>query len=64
MSDKIVKTEAEWRQQLTPEQYRVTREKGTEAAFAGEYWDAKTPGTYACIRAPGQPKNLWHSYTT
>ncbi|MGH7535637.1 MAG: peptide-methionine (R)-S-oxide reductase MsrB [Gemmatimonadales bacterium] len=46
---KISKPDAEWRQQLTPEQYRVTRTKGTERAFTGEYWDSKTPGTYRCV---------------
>jgi peptide-methionine (R)-S-oxide reductase len=47
--NKISKSDAEWRQQLTPEQYRVTRKKGTERAFSGEYHDTKTPGTYACV---------------
>ena len=43
------KTEAEWREKLTPEQYRVTREKGTERAFSGKYCDSKDEGTYTCI---------------
>ena len=43
------KTDAEWREQLTPEQYRVARQKGTEPAFSGEYVDSKTEGTYRCI---------------
>lgn len=47
-SDKIVRTEAEWRKLLTPEQYRVLREKGTERAFTGEYTDKTEAGTYAC----------------
>lgn len=48
-TDKVKKTEEEWRSELTPEQYRITREKGTERAFTGEYWDTKTPGTYECV---------------
>jgi peptide-methionine (R)-S-oxide reductase len=47
--EKVRKTEEQWKAQLTPEQYRVTREKGTERAFTGEYWDTKTPGTYRCV---------------
>lgn len=46
---KIQKTEAEWREQLTPEQYHVTREKGTERAFTGQYWDCTEEGVYRCI---------------
>ena len=51
---KLSKTEAEWREQLTPMQYHVVREKGTERAFSGEYWDCKEPGTYRCIGC-GEP---------
>ena len=46
---KVQKTEEEWRQQLTPEQYRVCRMKGTEAPFTGEYHDSKEPGVYKCV---------------
>ncbi len=42
------RTEAEWRRRLTPEQVRVLREKGTERAFTGKYWNTTTPGTYKC----------------
>jgi len=47
--DKIVKSDAEWRQQLTPEQYKVARRHGTERAFSGAYWDNHKPGLYRCV---------------
>jgi peptide-methionine (R)-S-oxide reductase len=47
--DKVVKTDAEWRSQLTPEQYHVTREAGTERAFTGKYWKTKDAGMYHCV---------------
>ncbi|MBE9163805.1 MULTISPECIES: peptide-methionine (R)-S-oxide reductase MsrB [Microcoleaceae] len=49
MTDKVKKTDAEWQQQLSPEQFKVTRKKGTERAFSGEYHDNKKPGIYKCI---------------
>lgn len=48
MSHKITKTDAEWRAQLTPEQYRICRQKGTERAFAGAYHDCHESGVYRC----------------
>ena len=49
MGYKIEKSDAEWRAQLTSEQYKVTRKKGTERAFTGEYHDCKDPGIYRCV---------------
>jgi peptide-methionine (R)-S-oxide reductase len=48
VSRKIEKAEDDWRQELSPEQYRVLREKGTERAFTGKYWNEKAAGTYVC----------------
>jgi len=47
--EKVNKTEQEWKSQLTPEQFRVTRQHGTERAFTGEYHDSKATGTYQCV---------------
>ena len=49
MNAKITKTDAEWRAQLAPLQYNVTRRKGTERAFTGEYWDRREKGVYRCV---------------
>ena len=48
-AERVTKTEAEWRKQLTPEQYRVAREAGTECAFTGAYWNNHAAGTYHCV---------------
>jgi peptide-methionine (R)-S-oxide reductase len=53
-TEKIVKTEAEWRAILSPEQFNVTRQQGTERAFTGKYWDNHEKGTYTCVCC-GQP---------
>jgi peptide-methionine (R)-S-oxide reductase len=50
----LPQTEAQWKERLTPEQFRVARKKGTERAFTGEYWDCKKQGEYCCV-ACGQP---------
>ena len=52
--EKVKKTEAEWKAELSPEQYKIVREKGTEAPFTSELNDEKSPGTFKCV-ACGQP---------
>ena len=47
--DRLDKSDSDWVRELTPEQYRITRRKGTEAPFTGEYWDTDTEGVYRCV---------------
>lgn len=54
MGHDVEKTDEQWREELTPEQYRILRQKGTERAFTGEYWNTKTPGVYHCAGC-GEP---------
>jgi len=54
MAEKIIKSDAEWQQNLSPEQFQVARKAGTEPAFTGKYWNEKEKGTYACVCC-GQP---------
>lgn len=58
MGDRVEKSDAQWRQELTPEQHQVTRCKGTEPAFTGCYWDCKDPGVYRCVCCGAE---LFHS---
>ena len=62
MSDHKQKTDAEWREQLTEEQYRIARKKGTERAFTGIYLDTKKPGTYRCICCGAELFSSEHKY--
>lgn len=48
-NEKVARSDKEWREQLTPEQYEVTRNKGTEPAFTGKYWNSKEKGMYNCV---------------
>ena len=61
-ADKVVKTDREWRAQLTPEQFHVAREKGTEPAFTGIYWDNHDQGSYRCICCDAELFNSDHKF--
>lgn len=58
--EKVIKTDEQWRRQLTPEQYRITRQKGTERAFSGPYWNHKERGIYRCVCC-GQALFSWRA---
>jgi peptide-methionine (R)-S-oxide reductase len=62
MKEKVVKTDAEWRAQLTPEQYRVTCLGSTERPFTGAYWNHKEPGLYRCVRCGLELFSSEHKY--
>ena len=73
MTNKIVKSDAEWRKELTPEQYRVLRQKGTEPAFCGTFWNNHEKGVYVCAACGAElfrsdekfdSGTGWPSYTT
>ena len=59
MVDKVNKSDAEWKEELTPEQYRITRKKGTERAFTGEYWNTHDAGTYRCACCGSFARSAW-----
>ena len=60
MKDKVKKSKEDWKQKLNPEEYHILREKGTEGAFTGKYWDHKEKGIYNC-KACGEPLFLSYS---
>jgi len=62
MSDKVIKSTEEWRKQLTPEQYHVTREQGTERAFSGDTWNNHEKGIYQCICCGNDLYSSEHKY--
>jgi peptide-methionine (R)-S-oxide reductase len=62
MSDKVIKSDDEWRKQLTPEQYQVTREQGTERPFTGATWDNHERGFYQCVCCGSDLYNSEHKY--
>jgi peptide-methionine (R)-S-oxide reductase len=62
MADKIKKSDADWHKQLTPEQFHVTREHGTEPAFTGVYWDNHEGGTYRCICCDAELFSSQHKF--
>lgn len=62
MTDKIEKTDAEWRAELTLEQYRVLRQQGTEPAFTGDYWATKDAGRYLCAGCGAELFSAEHKF--
>ena len=62
MTDKVEKTDAQWQDKLTPEQFRVTRKKGTERAFSGAYWDNHDKGMYRCVCCGAELFNSQHKF--
>jgi peptide-methionine (R)-S-oxide reductase len=62
MSFEVSKSDEKWREQLTPEQYRIARRKGTERAFSGAYWDNKKNGAYRCICCGQELFSSEHKY--
>ena len=59
---KVIKTEEEWQAELTPQQYYVTRQKGTERAFTGQYHNSKTDGVYRCVACGAELFSSEHKY--
>ena len=62
MADKVIKTDAEWRRLLTPEQFHVTREQGTERPFTGATWNNHEPGIYQCVCCGNDLYSSQHKY--